>query len=39
MLQKGYKKLDLRRKWMYEYVLNPEIKNNSYNNSERCKYL
>ena len=35
MLQKGNKKLDLRRKWMKEFTLNTELtsENNSYNKS------
>jgi hypothetical protein len=35
MLQKGYKKLDLRRKWIKEFALNAELtnENNSYNKS------
>ena len=35
MLQKGYKKLHLRRKWMKEFALNAKLtsENNSYNKS------
>ena len=39
MLQKGYKKLDLGRKWMNEYVLIPELtcENNCYNKLQECR--